>query len=91
MAAWVAAKAPLAWVAAKDTALAIVNLIALDTFLYEESTYNFFGHANNVLKQERNMGAAFEIAIAGFIALSVYKQYRAIGRTPDEDDARAMV
>lgn len=75
--------------AAKDTALAIFNLIALDTFLYEETTYNFFGHANNVLKQERSMGAALEIAIAAFITLSVYKQYRAIGRASAEAQHQA--
>jgi hypothetical protein len=53
---------------------AFINLLALDAFLYEESTYNRWGHSENVLKEER-LGAAFiEIAIAGYVMVNVVKQ-----------------
>ncbi len=37
----------------KADAAALANLIALDTFLYEEAAYNHWGHPENVLKEER--------------------------------------
>ena len=80
----------VAWVAAKDTTLTIFNLVALDTFLYEETTYNFFGHSSNELKQERNLGAVLEIGVAVYIVWTVHKQYRNV-KSSQESYQRVMV
>ena len=33
----------------KDNLITIANLLALDSFLYEEETYNYWGHTENEL------------------------------------------
>ena len=63
----------LACQAVKDALIAIANLIALDSFLYEEENYNHWGHSENVLRQERWMGVFIEIFIAGYISTCVYR------------------
>ena len=54
-------------------AAAIANLIALDMFLYEETSYNHWGHSENVLKEERLGGAFVELAIAMWIFYNITK------------------
>ena len=68
--------------AMKADLIALVNIICLDAFLYEEQSYNRWGHAENVLKQERTVGALLEVLIAMWIFWHVS---RAIKK--DESDA----
>ena len=57
----------------KANAIALVNVIALDGFLYEEAHYNYFGHGSNVLAEERLGGAFVEILIALYIFFMMAK------------------
>lgn len=59
----------------KDNLVTIVNLIALDSFLYEEATYNYWGHTENELAKERTGAVIIELFIAGWIAYSAVKMY----------------
>ena len=65
--------------ALKADLIALFNLIALDTFLYEEQHYNHFGHSENVLKEERAIGALFEVSIAFWILHNLTKPYKQTG------------
>ena len=59
----------------KDNLITIANLLALDSFLYEEETYNYWGHSDNQLMKERSTAVILELFIAGWIAYSVLKMY----------------
>lgn len=65
-----AAAANSSW---KADAAALANLIALDSFLYEETSYNHWGHSENVLREERLFAAFLEVAIALWIFFNVSK------------------
>ena len=65
----------------KDNLVTMINLLALDSFLYEEETYNFWGHNENQLNKERFSAVVLELCIAGWIAYSVLKLYG--GTKPD--------
>jgi len=54
----------------------VINVLTLDGFLYEEETYNYFGHKDNELKRERTMGAVLELFIAALISYCIYREYR---------------
>jgi hypothetical protein len=55
--------------------LFLMNIVALDGFLFEEETYNHWGHPENVLREERNFGACLEVAVAAGIFMTITKQY----------------
>ena len=59
----------------KDNLVTMINLLALDSFLYEEETYNYFGHSGNVLVEERKMGILLEVVCAFVIFHVVQQQY----------------
>ena len=56
--------------------ICIVNIMTLDSFLYEEETYNYFGHTENELKKERTVAAFLELFIAILISWTIWKEYR---------------
>ena len=63
----------------KDNLITIANLLALDSFLYEEETYNYWGHTENELIKERSTAVVLELFIAGWIAYSTLKMYGGLG------------
>ena len=62
--------------ALSDNIILLINLFALDSFLYEESTYNHWGHSENQLKSERTLGAFLEIFIAIIATWTIYRMYK---------------
>ena len=61
--------------AACDSLICLINVVCLDSFLYEEETYNYFGHSGNVLVEERKFGILLELVCSFIIFHVVQKQY----------------
>ena len=70
--------------ALKDSGVVFANLLTLDSFLYEEQSYNYWGHSDNELKNERTFAAVVELGIAMYLVYSVHKLH-----AKDRANARA--
>jgi len=58
--------------------LMLVCVMFLDGWLYEEATYNHWGHSANVLKEERLAGAVAEICVAALTVYIMYLHFRRV-------------
>ena len=70
----------LTWRAFRWDMLFLLNVVCLDGFIYEETAYNYFGHPDNIVKQERTFGACLEVFVAAGIFATIAKQYGASGK-----------
>lgn len=62
--------------AAKLNLLVILNMLVMDAFIYEEETYNHWGHSANVIKEERTFAFVVELFVAGLIIWNINTQFK---------------